>query len=163
MNQLVTLPPYAALRLVEFLKAEGIPSETTDATLTAYEMGGGTAILCVWVLRKGDLEEARRLMQEMFEENERKAEETWTCTECGETSSGLNEVCWNCCDDSEDVDDGADVELENSERDTPAAPIEDEIFLPVEKGSRIWICILALSSIGLIALLLQGIALLAKP
>ena len=160
MNQLVTLPPYAALRLVDILKAEGIPSETTDATLNAYELGGGTSILSVWVLRKEDLEQARRLMQEMYEENERKEGESWTCPECGETSPALNEMCWNCCADSEDFD---PVEVESVESDVSPSPIEEEFSLSAEKGSRVWIFILALSAIGFIAILIQGIALLMKP
>ena len=160
MNQLVTLPPYTALRLVEILKSEGIPSETTDGTLTAYEMGGGTSILSVWVLRKEDLEQAREIMQEMLEENERKVKESWTCPECGESSPAISEVCWNCCADSEDF---ADDEITVVDPGGPSAPIEEEFYLSAKKGSWVWNFVLVLSAIGCLAILIQGIALLMKP
>ena len=114
----------------------------------------------MWVLRKEDLEEARRIMQEMYEENERKVGESWTCPECGETSPALNEMCWNCCADSEDFE---DVEEESIAGNETPSPIKDEFPRSTEKGSWVWVCILTLSAFGLIAVLIQGIALLMKP
>ena len=65
MKQLVALPPFLALRLVDMLHEVGIPAETTEMQTGVMGVYPGLTpfTLTVWVLNKEDLEHAREVLE----------------------------------------------------------------------------------------------------
>lgn len=65
MKQLVALPPFLALRLVDMLHEVGIPAETTEMQTGVMGVYPGLTpfTLTVWVLNEEDLEHAREVLE----------------------------------------------------------------------------------------------------
>ncbi len=71
MEQLATLPPVVALRLLDLLEEAGIPAETTDmapGVAAAVYPGLLEATLTVWVSDSEDLEQGRVIFDAMKSE-----------------------------------------------------------------------------------------------
>ncbi len=68
MHVVATLPPFAALRLLDELEAVGIAASSTDMApgigVAAYP-GLLETTKTVWVLEEGDLEPARRILADI--------------------------------------------------------------------------------------------------
>ena len=109
MKELVTLPPFLALHLVDMLHEAGIPAETTEMQTGVMGVYPGLVpfTLTVWVLNAEDLEDANEVLEILRSQPPSMAE----CPECGYDLQG-NAGEENCpeCGASVHVEDTSDWE-----------------------------------------------------